>query len=73
MQLVVRTIRWLNNYFLLRGYWTSAALWHLEAICYERCEGHGMTNGLPKPIMELKEAMNIPIWAGIADGGKLFI
>ena len=32
--------------------WT--ALWHLDALCYEGCEGHGSTNGLPQP-MELAE------------------
>ena len=36
-------------------------------------EGHGTADGLPQPIMELaEEAMNLPIWAGIADGAKLF-
>ena len=45
--------------------WT--ALWHLGALCYEGCEGHGSANGnWPK------EAMNRPIWAGIVDGAKLF-
>ena len=50
--------------------WT--ALWHLDALCYEGCEGHGSANGLPQPRMELAEAMNRPIWAGIVDGAKLF-
>ena len=34
-------------------YWT--ALWHLDALCYEGCEGHGSANGLPQPRMELAE------------------
>ena len=33
--------------------WT--ALWHLDALCYEGCEGHGSANGLPRPRMELAE------------------
>ena len=33
--------------------WT--ALWHLDALCYEGCEGHGSANGLPQPRMELAE------------------
>ena len=33
--------------------WT--ALWHLDALCYEKCEGHGSANGLPQPRMELAE------------------
>ena len=49
------------------------ALWPLDALCYEGCEGHGTANGLPQPEWNwLKEAMNIPIWAGIVDGAKLF-
>ena len=31
------------------------ALWLLDALCYEGCEGHGAANGLPRPIMELAE------------------
>ena len=31
------------------------ALWHLDALCYEGCEGHGSANGLPQPRMELAE------------------
>ena len=51
--------------------WT--ALRHLDELCYEGCEGHGTANGLPQPEWNwLKEAMNIPIWAGIVDGAKLF-
>ena len=33
--------------------WT--ALWHLDALCYEGCEGHGTANGLPQPRIELAE------------------
>ena len=33
-----------------------AALWHLDALCYEGCEGHGSANGLPQPRMELAMA-----------------
>ena len=31
--------------------WT--ALWHLDALCYEGCEGHWAANRLPQPRMEL--------------------
>ena len=48
--------------------WT--ALWHLDALCYEGCEGHGTDIGLPQPRMELAE-MNTPIGAGIVDGAVL--
>ena len=40
--------------------WT--ALWHLDALYCEGCEGHGSANGLLQPIMELAEkAINRPI------------
>ena len=78
MLLVAPTIIWSNNYFLLlAGYvqpvcWT--ALWHLDALCYEGCEGQDMVQ-MGYRSLEWnwpKEAMNIPIWAGIGDGAKLF-
>ena len=27
------------------AYWT--ALWHMDALCRARCEGHGTANGVP--------------------------
>ena len=50
-------------------------MWHLDALCYEGCEGHGTANGLSYRSLEWnwpKEAMNRPIGAGIVDGAKLF-
>ena len=46
---------------------------HLDALCYEGCEGHGSANGLPQTRMELAERSHEQtIWAGIVDGAKLF-
>ena len=36
--------------------WT--ALWHLDALCYEACEGYGTANGLSQPRMELAERIH---------------
>ena len=40
--------------FFLNGL-SKKALWHLDALCYEGCEGHGSANALPQPRMELAE------------------
>ena len=50
------------------------ALWHLDALCYESCKGHGTTNSEMGSLEWNwpKEAMNKPIWTGIVDGAKLF-
>ena len=38
-------------YAVCTACWT--ALWHLDALCYEGCKGHGTANGLPQPRMGL--------------------
>ena len=42
--------------------WT--ALWHLDTLCYEGCEGHGSANGLPQPRMELAERSHEQTYLG---------
>ena len=42
-------------------------------LCYEGREGHGTAMGYRSLEWNWpKEAMNIPTWAGIVDGAKLF-
>ena len=48
------------------------ALWHLDALCYEGCEGHGSANGLPQPRMELAE-VNHDTFPDFDVGGMGFI
>ena len=42
--------------------WT--ALWHLDTLCYEGCEGHGSAYGLPQPRMELAERRHEQTYLG---------
>ena len=72
-RIAVRTIIWSLFATRVPGHVQPTrwmALWHLDALSYEGCEGHGTANGLPQPRMELAE--NRPIWEGIVDGAKLF-
>ena len=50
-----------------------AALWHLDVLCYEGCEGYGTANGLPQPIMELAERRhNVLFWVRNFAAVKMF-
>ena len=78
MLLVVRTIIWSNNLFLLQGYPDMGNLLDglvaLKMHCAMR-DVKNMGQQMGYRSLEwnwLKEAMNIPIWAGIVDGAKLF-
>ena len=42
-----------TNLYYTHLYYTCVL--HLDALCYEGCEGHGSANGLPQPRMELAE------------------
>ena len=44
--------------------WCWTALWHLDALCYEGCEGHGSANRLPQPRMELAERSHEQTYLG---------
>ena len=80
MLLIIRTIVWSNDTsFCYEGTRTCAAcwtsLWHLDALCYEGLKGMGQQMGYRYRSLEWngpKEAMNIPIGAGILDGAKMF-
>ena len=60
-----RRLRWLGLLGVRTIIWSNM---------HEGCEGHGTAKVLPQPLEWNwpKEAMNIPIGAGIVDGAKLF-
>ena len=72
MLLVVRTIIWSSNFFLLRGpVGRPCGTW----MHYAMRDVKDMGQQMGYRSLEWnwpKEAMNIPIWAGIVDGAKLF-
>ena len=61
---LVRFIESANSfcYESTRTCWT--ALWHMDALCSERCEGHWTANGLQQPRMELAESCHEHTYLG---------
>ena len=77
MLLVVRTIIWSSNFFLLRGYPDMCNLLDglvaLGCIVLRDVKDMGQQMGYRSLEWNWpKDAMNRPIWAGIVDGAKLF-